>query len=98
MLDSCCVAFDLKFGVHFIFELEIKYLIKKIKTRIKEKASFGRGPNLDRPSFLSFAPSCSTLNHFIFFAGHRHTSPEKLPYHLAPMCALGIAADRQVQV
>jgi hypothetical protein len=29
MLDSCCVAFDLKFGVHYIFEFEINYLIEK---------------------------------------------------------------------
>lgn len=46
MLDSCCVAFDLKFGVHYIFEFEINYLIEK---KEKKRASLGHGPNSDRP-------------------------------------------------
>jgi hypothetical protein len=31
MLGSCYVAFDLKIGIHIIFEFEFKYLIGKKK-------------------------------------------------------------------
>jgi hypothetical protein len=37
MLGSCYVAFDLKIGIHIIFEFEFKYLIGKKKYKIKTR-------------------------------------------------------------